>query len=86
LELDALASSGSTLNLTFFGITFGAFISFAIVLYGGGIADPGKQAMFVMLTWASAILAGFFGIRGMLDYSQYAKKLKSIKQDIANKG
>ena len=73
-ELDALASGGNTLNWTFFGICFGALISFGVVLYAGNVTDPAKHAMFVMLVFSSAILAAFFGIRGVNRLRKMAKE------------
>src|SRR6266851_140418 len=61
-ELDAIASGGSSLNLTFFGICFGAAISFAIVLYNGGI-DVNHRSTYDMLLFSASILSAYFGFR-----------------------
>jgi len=38
-KLEALISGNGSIHLTFFGICFGAAVSFGIVLYNGGL-DP----------------------------------------------
>ena len=83
-ELDAIAVGGSSVNLTFFGVCFGALISFAIGLYSGGI-DPSQKSMYAALVFASAILSAFFGIRGGRDYFSSQSELKKLKQGRPNK-
>jgi len=79
-ELDAIAALSNSVHLTFFGICVGALISFFIVLSSGGIADPNQHATYVMLTFAAAILAAYFGIRGGGDYIQSKRKLRELKK------
>jgi hypothetical protein len=84
-ELDALTSDGSTLNLTFFGICFGAFVSFAVVLYTGGVTDPTKHATFSMLTFSCLLMSAFFGIRGVSEYLSWQKKRSEMKSELISK-
>jgi hypothetical protein len=80
-EIDALASGGSSLNLTFFGICFGALISFGIVLFNG-VTDPAKNATYSMLTFATGIMAAYFGIRAWIEVVRSKKRLRVLKQSL----
>jgi hypothetical protein len=46
-ELDALASSGPSVNLGFLGMSFGAFVSFGIVLLTVELRDSMMHATFL---------------------------------------
>jgi hypothetical protein len=78
-ELDAVASLSNSLNLTFFGISFGSTTAFGIVLSTSVIGDPKVYAAYVALLAVSFIGSGYFGIRGILDYRAAKKKLEEIK-------
>jgi hypothetical protein len=83
-ELDAIASGSSSLNLTFFGVCFGAAISFSIVLYNGGI-DVNHKSMYDMLLFAATILSAYFGVRGGKDYFTSKGKLDALKKEPGTK-
>jgi len=81
LELDAVASLSASIHLTFFGISFGALVAFAIVLATVSPNDPVIHAMFVALLWVSALMTLYFGIRGINDYITARRKLNEIKSE-----
>lgn len=78
-ELDDLASGGTYLNLTFFGLCFGCVVSFSIVLYNGGL-DPNHKNTYEMLLFAASILAAYFGVRGGRDFVKSKAKLDALKK------
>lgn len=78
-DLDAIASSGNSIHLTFFGLCAGAAISFWGILAAGSITDAKTHAECVMLCFASVVLAVYFGIRGGIDHSAAKRKLKELK-------
>lgn len=81
-DIDSLASGGADISIAFFGICFGALVAFWLVLDAGGVTDPAKHAMYVMLTWASGILTAFFGAqtgRAMVSHGKRVAELKSGK-------
>jgi hypothetical protein len=79
IELDAVASGDNSLNLAFFGGCFGAFASFASVVFSGSVPDSGKFAVCVTLMVAFGILAAFFGIRGFMDGRKSNRKIRELK-------
>lgn len=78
-DLDAIASLGNSIHLTFFGWCGGATVAFVIVLTTVTIADPKIYAGFVGALVASSIGAIYFGIRGVSDYLTAKKTLNEIK-------
>ncbi|HTX76972.1 MAG TPA: hypothetical protein VMD29_12260 [Terracidiphilus sp.] len=78
-ELDTLVSLGSSIDLTFFGITAGAFVSLIITVFTVSIPAAREFAAFIGATILTAILALFFGIRGVKAYSEGQKLLKTIR-------
>jgi hypothetical protein len=78
-ELDAIASGDSSVNLTFFGICFGAAISFGIGLYSGGINQT-QIATYKGLFFASSVLAAFFGVQALRKYREFKKKVRDLKK------
>jgi len=76
-ELYTLAHCGNSVNLAFFGICFGAGISFGIVLFSGGISDI-QKATYKMLLCAAAVLAGYLGIQSIRSYRQSRRTLKNL--------
>jgi hypothetical protein len=77
-ELDAIASGDSSVNLTFFGVCFGAAISFGIGLYSGGI-NQSQIATYKGLFFASGVLTVFFGVQAARKYRDFKKKIKDLK-------
>lgn len=80
-KLDAIISGSSSINLTFFGVCFGAVLSFGIVLYNGGL-DESHLSRYGMLLFAAAILSAYLGFKGCKDYF----KTKSIVDALKKKG
>jgi hypothetical protein len=78
-ELDAIASGSSSIHLSFFGVCVGAFISFMIVIYSGGVTDPSKRSMYGMLAFSTAIMATYFGIRGIADNLKSKALVRELK-------
>jgi hypothetical protein len=81
-ELDAVASLSGSVHLAFLGMSFGSFISFAIVLWTIEIRDSLQHATFAGLAWTSAILSLYFGIRAIIDYRTSRRKLREIKAGV----
>jgi hypothetical protein len=77
-KLDMLISGTTSIHLTFFGICLGAAISFAVVLYNGGL-DPNHKIVYESFLFLSGMMGAYFGIRGGSDYSRSQKKLNEIK-------
>ena len=65
-ELDALGSVKTGLGLTFFGVAFGACVSFWIVLKTANLS-PEDHSMFFPLVLGSALLWMFFGAWSVLE-------------------
>ena len=78
-ELDAVASLASSINLAFFGISFGSLIAFAITLATVEITAAVTHASFVGLTWVSAVCALYFAVQAVRDYRRSKAKLAQIK-------
>jgi len=78
-ELDAIASLSNSVNMTFFGITFGALISFGITIVTVPIQSEVASAMFSGLTFASLVGTLYFGVRSVIDYRAAKAKLKELK-------
>jgi len=76
-ELHSLACGGNSVNLTFFGICFGAAISFGIVLFSGGVSDI-QKATYKMLLCAAIVLAGYLGIQSIRNHRQSKQTLKNL--------
>jgi hypothetical protein len=79
-EIDALASLGNSIHLTFFGISFGALLSFVIVLTTNDVKDPRWFAAYVAMLGVSILGAAYFGVRSVVDYLSQQNKVKEIKQ------
>jgi len=78
-KLEALISGNGSIHLTFFGICFGAAVSFGIVLYNGGL-DPIHGLVYESFLFLSGVMATYFGIRGGRDYLRSKSKLKEVKE------
>jgi len=79
-ELDAISSVANSMNMTFFGICSGAFISFGSVVWSGSLPDPNRYALFNMLTYGNGLLSVYFLIQGIREYLANNKRVKDIKQ------
>jgi hypothetical protein len=77
-ELDSIASGSSSVNLTFFGVCFGAAISFGIGLYSGGI-NQAQIATYKGLFFASSVLTVFFGVQAIRSYRDVKRKVRDLK-------
>jgi hypothetical protein len=78
-EIDSLVSLGSSIDLTFFGIACGAFISLGITLFTVQITEPKKYAAFVGTTVLAGFLTVFFAARAISSYRRAQKRLEAIK-------
>ena len=82
-ELDDLKSSNSTLELAFFGICLGAFITVATTLKTVTLADSSTHAAFVASTVIFGLLTAYFfaaTIRGEL---RWRRKIDNLKNSSA---
>jgi hypothetical protein len=79
-ELDAVASSGGSLHLTFFGLCTGAAITFAVVLTTANVTNAKTYGAYVGALTITGVLAVYFGIRGVIDYHAAKKRLNDIKR------
>ena len=67
-ELDEITSIGTSLHLTFLGISAGSLVSFTI-----------QSAGFTGMVWASAIGTLYFGIQSVLNVRRARKKIAALK-------
>jgi hypothetical protein len=79
-ELDSISSGGPAINLTFFGLCVGTLVSFGTVLKTATTLDAATKAVFIALFFTSAVMATFFGVRGIRDFLANKKKLEEIKR------
>lgn len=78
-ELDTISSGGSSLSLSFLGMTFGALLTLGTTLWTGTPLDEKTHANFVALTWAAGILTIFFAIGAAYAWFKSKAYLKKIK-------
>jgi uncharacterized membrane protein YciS (DUF1049 family) len=78
-ELDAIASSSSSIHLVFFGISVGALIAFAIVMCTASLGVL-LFATFAALLAVSILATAYFGIRTRADIKANTRRLSRIKQ------
>lgn len=78
-ELDALASGNPSVHLTFFGICFGAAVSFGTVVKATTNLDLFSKSLFSMLFVSAGLMALFFAVQSIRDYLQSKRKLQEIK-------
>jgi hypothetical protein len=78
-ELDALATGGASIHLGFLGMTFGSFVSFAVVIGTVDLKSPIQHMTFVGLTWISAILMLYFAAMAYRDFKAARTKVAEIK-------
>jgi len=79
-ELDTIAASGSSLELTLFGICAGAVVSLFITITTVSIPSPRAFAAYVSSTIITALAAMFFGWRGIGAHVAGLKKLAEIRR------
>ena len=72
-ELDEITSIGTSLHLTFLGISAGSLVSFTI--QSAGFTGAG----FTGMVWASAIGTLYFGIQSVLNVRRARKKIAALK-------
>jgi hypothetical protein len=84
-ELTEISSLGtSSVYLTFFGLAFGALVSFGTVLTTTTIESPKIYAGFVAATVVSGLATPLFAILAGMGYFKAKQKLKEIKKDAAS--
>lgn len=83
-ELDTVASLGNSIELTFWGVATGAFISLLIVVTTGAFTSPVAFGGYVAATIVSGVGMLFFGARACLSFQGAKKKLREIKIDSRN--
>jgi hypothetical protein len=79
-ELESIAQSGNALNLTFFGIAGGAFITLLATIITVTFGNPWTHASFVMLTWLSGLSTAFFTVRVIQDKRELNAKLNKFRK------
>jgi hypothetical protein len=81
IEIDAFAAGGNSvnLNLTFFGISVGALISFGSVLLSTTVTNPKTFATYVALGIASLVGTLVFGINGRNAYKIQKQRITDMK-------
>lgn len=79
-ELDTVASLSNSVNLAFFGVTFGSVLAFGITVATVEIPDPATKAIFSALTFVSGVGALYFGVRSAVDYKAAKAKLAELKR------
>jgi len=82
-ELDSVSGLGSSVYLTFFGMSVGALISFAIVLSTTKIESPYAFAAYVALTAVAVIGTLLFGVKSVHEYRVCKRRLRQLKQETA---
>ena len=79
VELDSLASSGSSIHLTFFGLCTGGAVTTGVVLTTVTIANPLVYAGYIGGFVSAVIFAIYFGVRGIADHRAAKRRLKELK-------
>lgn len=78
-ELTTLQSPAYLVNLTFFGITAGAAISFGAVVLTQTASSRGHST-FVALFWAAATMALYFAISSYRSWRQSRDLVRQIRR------
>jgi len=78
-ELDALVSGSSSLNSVFFGVTFGAAVSFLITVLTAPLNDR-LNALFWAFFLATLTMAFYFGVKTWQDRVAAQTKVGEIKR------
>lgn len=77
-QLMAVANATDPIDLTFFGIGIGAFVSLLSTVLTAQFASVYTHASFVLLTWATAGMTLFFGWRSWMNRGAARKAVKRI--------
>ena len=78
-ELDDLKSSNNTLDLVFFSISVGAFITIATTLRTIDIVDAADLATFRNGAALSALTSCYFGISAIRGELRWRRKIENLK-------
>jgi len=78
-KLNMLVSGNNSVNLTFFGVCFGAAVSFGTVVKTTAL-EPFNKALFTMLFASMGLIALFFGIQSYRSYRSSKSELDAIKK------
>ena len=79
-ELDAITSTGTSLHLTFLGISAGSLVSFIVVISTVNSLSTIQSAGFTGMVWASAIGTLYFGIQSLRDFLRARRKISDLKR------
>jgi hypothetical protein len=79
-ELEDLKSSNSTLELAFFGISFGALITIVTTLNTVPISDPSTHATFVAVAFLFGILSAYFGVVTIRGEVRWRRRINDLKK------
>ena len=80
-ELDAITSIGTSIHLTFLGISAGSLVSFIVVISTVNSLSTMQSAGFTGMVWASTIGTLYFGIQSVLNVMRARKKIAALKGD-----
>lgn len=78
-ELDDLKSFNSTLELAFFSISIGAFITIVTTLMTIDIPGPTNLATFRSMAVLTAVTSCYFGVRAIQGERRWRRKIDSLK-------
>jgi hypothetical protein len=78
-ELTVLASVKSGIHIAFFGVTFGCFVAFWIVLRTVTAMSGSDHTLFLVLTFVSALLAAFFGLMAIVELQSMRRLASDIR-------
>lgn len=78
-ELEDLKSSNSTLELGFFGISFGALITLVATLRTVTITDAATHAAFVAGALVFGLAAAYFGIATIRGERRWRRRIDALK-------
>ena len=76
-ELHELAALGVSLHMTFFGVSGGAAVAFAIALVTATL-DTRTNAAFVALLAASLVGVAYFATRAYFDWRAHERVVRSV--------
>jgi hypothetical protein len=79
-ELDTIAASSSSLDLTLFGVCAGALVSLLVTVATVTFASAAGFAAYVSVTVISALATLFFGWRGFEAYLAAQRKLAELRR------
>jgi len=79
-ELDTIAASSSSLDLTLFGVCAGALVSLLVTVATVHIASPAGFAAYVSVTVISFLATLFFGWHGFESYLAARKKVAELRR------